>query len=117
MQISTSALFGNPQQNHQRSTAEALFPSDPQYDPVPSFFSHTYPNTSLSGFDSTLSTGLNNTSSNPLMASQADLAFWREMPIGCADPGDWNIFTDSYAQQLMTAIPQLGGYSGSSDMS
>ena len=33
---------------------------------------------------------------NLTMANQADLAFWREMPIGCADLSDWDSFTNRW---------------------
>lgn len=42
-------------------------------------------------------------SSNP-STNQADLAFWREMPIG-EDAGEWGFFTDQYANTLLSSLP------------
>lgn len=51
------------------------------------------PSLGLNGGTNGIGTPAAGSASQP-MTNQADLAFWREMPIGCADPGDWNIFTD-----------------------
>lgn len=36
--------------------------------------------------------------------NQADLAFWREMPIG-EDASEWGFFTDQYANTLLSSLP------------
>jgi hypothetical protein len=43
--------------------------------------------------------------SNP-STNQADLAFWREMPIG-EDANEWGFFTDQYANTLLSSLPSF----------
>lgn len=38
--------------------------------------------------------------------NQADLAFWREMPMG-EDAGEWGFFTDQYANTLLSSLPNF----------
>lgn len=62
-------------------------------------------NTTSHGLPTNNASG-NNANPTSVMTNQADLAFWREMPIGCADPGDWNIFTDRYVSFCKDALVQ-----------
>jgi len=95
------------QQVH-RSPAEAFLPVDAaqlEVNHAPSFTAQQY--ATQSPFDWSIFT---NASTNLATANQADLAFWREMPIGFADTSDWDVFTDSYAHQLLTHIPSLNSF-------
>lgn len=74
------------------------------------FMSQAQPSSFLggnNGFTSTFDFG-NNAMSMPFSANpstnQADLAFWREMPIG-EDAGEWGFFTDQYANTLLSSLP------------
>lgn len=61
------------------------------------------------GFTSTFDFG-NDSMSMPFSlnpsTNQADLAFWREMPIG-EDAGEWGFFTDQYANTLLSSLPSF----------
>lgn len=106
-------LAGAPQSQPaavHRSPAEAFLPVDAaslEVNHVPSFTAQQYGTQSQNPFDWSI---FANASTNLAPANQADLAFWREMPIGFADTSDWDVFTDSYAHQLLTHIPSLNSY-------
>lgn len=76
------------------------------------FMTQAQPSSFLSGsngFTSTFDFG-NDAMSMPFSlnpsTNQADLAFWREMPIG-EDAGEWGFFTDQYANTLLSSLPNF----------
>ena len=85
-----------------RSPAEAFLPVDAaqlEVNHVPSFTAQQY--ATQNPFDWSMFT---NASTNLASANQADLAFWREMPIGFADSSDWDVFTDRWVQVQCTMV-------------